>query len=394
MNTLIPVKNNDIVSAIRGFLRDLFEIGLVDAIYVPLEANGAIVPALVTDLNQLKHANPLAPVMPINGARAVSVLTGKHPSKRLGIVLRPCEMRALIELVKLQQASLEGAVLIGIDCPGTYEIARFMENGGLTQNYGSAGSSEYLVAAKEGRSPILNGLNLRPACQMCTQPIPLGADFHLHLFGVDCSEHAPGIPVTIKDDVAAKIAEQAILSENNGRVAWLTMNAVPPDDGQKAVIEKLIATRQQVRQKELTAIHNRLSLEGGMLGLFATCIRCHNCMTACPICYCKTCLFKTASFDHAPEHYFNSAKHKGAQRMLGDTILFQMTRMNHMSASCVSCGMCTSACPSEIPVGMIFSAVGESVQSAFDYVPGRDVAEQLPLITFQPNEWTEVGEAR
>ena len=80
--------------------------------------------------------------------------------------------------------------------------------------------------------------------------------------------------------------------------------------------------------------------------------------------------------------------------MLGDTILFQMTRMNHMSASCVSCGMCTSACPSEIPVGMIFSAVGESVQGAFEYVPGRDVTEQLPLITFQPNEWTEVGEAK
>jgi hypothetical protein len=32
------------------------------------------------------------------------------------------------------------------------------------------------------------------------------------------------------------------------------------------------------------------------------------------------------------------------------------------------------------------------VQQAFEYQPGRDVAEALPLITFQPNEWTEVGE--
>ena len=80
--------------------------------------------------------------------------------------------------------------------------------------------------------------------------------------------------------------------------------------------------------------------------------------------------------------------------MLGDTLLFQLTRMNHMSASCVSCGMCTSACPANIPVGSIFSAVGEQVQKVFEYVPGQDVAEALPLITFHPNEWTEVGEEK
>jgi len=50
--------------------------------------------------------------------------------------------------------------------------------------------------------------------------------------------------------------------------------------------------------------------------------------------------------------------------------------------------------PSNIQVGAIFSAVGEQVQTAFNYLPGRDLAEPLPLITFQANEWTEVGEAK
>jgi formate dehydrogenase subunit beta len=117
-------------------------------------------------------------------------------------------------------------------------------------------------------------------------------------------------------------------------------------------------------------------------------------MTVCPICYCKTCLFKTASFDHQPEHYLTAARRKGATRLLGDTMLFHMTRLNHMSLSCVSCGMCTSACPADIPVGLVFSAIGAQVQAAFDYRPGREISETLPLITFQPNEWTEVGEAR
>jgi len=48
----------------------------------------------------------------------------------------------------------------------------------------------------------------------------------------------------------------------------------------------------------------------------------------------------------------------------------------------------------DIPVGAIFSAVGEQVQAAFSYHPGMNVQEPLPLITFKADEWTEVGEAR
>ena len=80
--------------------------------------------------------------------------------------------------------------------------------------------------------------------------------------------------------------------------------------------------------------------------------------------------------------------------MLGDTLLFHMTRLNHMSASCVSCGMCSSACPADIPVGVIFSAIGEQVQAVFGYQPGRDVREPLPLVTYQADEWVEIGEER
>ncbi len=74
----------------------------------------------------LEKANPLAPVMPINNARAVSALTARQPGETLAAVLRPCEIRALIELVKLQQASLEGVILIGLDCPGTYEVPDYI----------------------------------------------------------------------------------------------------------------------------------------------------------------------------------------------------------------------------------------------------------------------------
>jgi formate dehydrogenase (coenzyme F420) beta subunit len=371
---LIPVNDGDVLKAVQDFLKSLLESGTVDAVYTPMRTgDGVVMPALVSDPARLGEANPLAPVMPINGARAVSALTGKHAPARMAVVLRSCEVRALYELVKLQQATLEDVTIISLDCPGTYEIAEYSQRGKeIGEKLG-----EYLDAAKEGRQPALDGLSLRTACQMCVYPLPEHADIALHLFGVEASQ---GIPVELEGELAARLA----ISPAPDQV----------ERERQAVIEPMIAGHSDVRKAQLSAIRERLAGDGGIAALFNYCIRCHNCMTACPICYCKTCLFKTASFDHQPEHYLTAARQKGAMRMMGDTLLFQLTRLNHMSASCVSCGMCTSACPADIPVGVIFSAIGEQVDAAFEYVPGRDLSESLPLITFQANEWLEVGEAR
>jgi formate dehydrogenase subunit beta len=374
MLTNLPVENGNTLQAVRGFLRQLFTSGLVEALFVPMEtSSGAIVPALVTDPERLAQANPLAPVMPINGARAVSALTGKGSPVRLGAVLRPCEQRALIELVKLQQASLDGVLLIGIDCAGTCEVSDFS----AARKDGRMDLAEYLRWAASAQETPFEGYSLRPACQMCDQPAPQKADIRLHLFGAAIDQ---AIPVSLEERLATALQ--------------LTGGELPAEASLQAAQENLVAARARVREKELAGIRAKMNSNGGLQGLFSDCLRCHNCMTVCPICYCKTCLFRTAAFDHPPEHYLAAARRKGATRMLGDTLLFHATRLNHMSASCVSCGMCTTACPVDIPVGAIFSAVGEQVQATFEYHPGRDVEESLPLITFQANEWTEIGEAR
>lgn len=366
---LIPVENSEPLGAVRSLLRQLLESGLVEALFVPLEMeSGAITPALVTDPDHLARANPLAPAMPINSARAVSALTGKHSPARLGVVLRPCELRALVELVKLQQASLEEVTLISLDCPGTYEWAEYK----TLQQANGTNLTGYLT-----KGEAYNGHGLRQACQMCSQPVPAGADIHLQFFGADL---VTGIPVEL-DAELAELLEIAVNTDAAGA-------------DRQAVLDPLLAQRAQTRQHDLKAMGEHIASNGGLPGVFETCIRCYNCMTVCPICYCKNCLFSTAAFNHAPEHYLNAARRKGAMRMPGDILLFHLTRMNHMGLSCVSCGMCTSACPADIPVGLVFSLVGEQVQAAFDYQPGKDVHEPLPLVTFETNEWVEIGEVR
>lgn len=373
MKVSIPVDQRDTLAALTGFLRQLMEREIVEAVFVPLEADGgAIIPGLVTDPAHLDHANPLAPVMPINAARAVADLTGPGSGIRLAAVMRPCEIRALIELAKLQQATLDDVILIGMDCLGTYEVKDYLgmrSNGGLPLQ-------DYLAAGQACQDPGLDGHTMRLACQMCTNPIPQHANIHLHLYGEDPGQN---LAISIDDEIAGQLD--------------LNQQAVAGEMCQPEAFNALIASREQSRQRELAKIEGQMQAGQGLAGIFANCIRCHNCSTACPICYCKTCLFCSTSFEHKPEEYLAAAQRKGALRLLPDTMLFHLTRMTHMSASCVSCGACTSACPMDIPVGAIFSAVSEHVQTALEYRPGRSREEPLPLLTFQANEWTKIGEA-
>ena len=72
--------------------------------------------------------------------------------------------------------------------------------------------------------------------------------------------------------------------------------------------------------------------------------------------------------------------------MPGDTLIFHLTRMSHMATSCVSCGMCESACPSGLHVARMFTSVGSELQALFEYIPGRDSEETPPVSTFKEEE--------
>ena len=374
MRTLIPVENDDTLAAVQGFLRQMLETGIVDTLLVPMETpHGAITPALVSDPEMLDRANPLAPVMGLNAARLAGRVSVREPRDRVGVVLRPCELRALVELIKLQQASLDDLVTIGVDCLGTYDVSVYTamrDDGGV--DMAAYGRGTGLATAPSGELAAEEGYTFRDACQMCEKPHAEGADVTLELFGADLSG---GIPVSLPDAM--------------GETLGLTAAEFEAD--RSRVIEKVVAARTQVRDERFAEIRERLDQEG-VEGVFASCIRCHNCMTVCPICYCKTCLFKSQVFDHEPVQYANWAQRKGAYRMPADTTLFHLTRLNHMVLSCVGCGMCTSDCPADLPVGAVFRAIGQETQAVFDYEPGRDVEEPLPLITFQEDEWMDVGE--
>jgi len=366
---------DSVLETMQGLLRGLLEKGAVDALLVPMRLpSGGVAPMLVTDPEALAQADPLAPVLPINAARAASHLTLTAHKEKLGVVLRACEIRALVELVKFQQANLDaagggGARIIGVDCLGTY---------GVTDYQGAADPGQLvaglLAGAATGELQPQEGLTFRAACQMCEQPLPEGEHvaLTLGLVGVETGK----LYLKAQEDMAEALG--------------LSANGAPA--GRKAARETLLAARVAARDAAFAGFRERVHSMEGLLHEFSTCIRCHNCMTNCPICYCRECIFRTPTFEHESQLYYEWAERKGTVRMLSDTLLFHLTRLNHMVTSCVGCGLCTDACPVEIPVGTVFRAVGQKAQAIFDYHPGRSLAEGAPVQEFREDELTVLGE--
>lgn len=347
-----------IQDSIKSFFCDLLKKKVVDAVLVPLEVPSGenVVQTLVSDPKKLESSNFLAPVMPVSIAKIISDMTKIKPSgKRIGIFLRPCEERALIELSKLNQASLENLILIGIDCLGTYSVRDYVR----------------ITSEKSTKDE----LNLRPACIVCEYFEPQNSDIILGLIGLD-------------DEVvilANSKSGEEILGELN-----IKGGAKVKD--RKNVISKIKEQKIKSRDELLNKTKETVSGLDSLLNFFSSCISCHNCMNVCPICYCRECFFESKTFDFGPDRYLGWANRKGAIKMPTDMILFHITRMNHMVTSCVACGLCEQACPNDIPLLSIFKTVGHNAQLLFDYVPGKSLEDGLPLTTFREDEFEEVGE--
>ena len=368
----VKVTDGKTDEAIIDFLKSLIEKGVVDDLILPkaLPSGEGVVQTLIRDPRMLGGVCALSPTMPVQSAKVVSNLSIKSLGKKVGAVMKSCEIRAIVELTKFLQVKLDNLYLIGIDCPGTFEVpdyARMVQEG----KGGEKLNRELLKGMERGEAAAPAGYAFRPACQMCEYPVPQ-ADIVLKLYGYATDRE---IGVEVGEKVEKEIEEKGILSFSG------------QDSPTRArVVGKVVDERVKKRDAVFNEFKGMVKDLPSFLDRFATCIRCHNCMVACPICYCKECVFRTAIFEHEGDQFLRWADRKGGIRMPTDTLIFHLIRMSHMVTSCVGCGLCDSACPSRLPVASLFRSVGDKIQKMFQYVPGRDVKETPPVATFKEDE--------
>jgi len=367
--TKLSFKKGEMNTTLAGLFRDMIKKGTVEAVLTPAaHPSKGVMQTLIADPEKTDIIDPFAPVVPVNSAKIAASLTARPSGREVAMVMRSCEVRALVELVKLKQANLDNVVLIGLDCLGRYENAdfhKYLEQGGTTQSF--------LENAQSGQTAS-NGIDITEACKICEHPVADNVDLRLCVAGA-------GQDTVYIEWVTAK--GQAVREKLGQKVSDA------PGKHTEAV-DKLAKARTDTRDQKLADFRESTNSFKGLQDLLAGCTNCYNCRVACPVCYCKECVFVTDTFRHNGDQFLGWASRAGSLLMPTDTLFYHLTRLIHISALCVGCGQCTSACPNGINLMPLFRSIAEKTQARFDYHAGRSLEEEQPMEIFYDDELAEV----
>jgi formate dehydrogenase subunit beta len=345
----LEVANHNPVGAVREFLAAWWREAELDALLAPVElADGkSIKTQVIDDPAGLAAVNPFAPVMLSNSATLVSKFSRDYPEGRLAAMLRPCELRALVELRKRRHAPAanDKVLILGVDCLSTLPPAAYAER---VQAQGlKALTREGLACAADGDcSPH----RPRTACRVCRWPAPVGADVTLGAIGVMPDEY---LLLVARDEA---IDEQLRLGAVTDGIAS-EAEAVRREIAVGAIAGK----RSKVQAEASKSVPQRFNDAGSMLAWFAGCSLCGDCLDACPL------------YDGE----LGGLLGVGGTRFGGQALFAELVDVSRWLASCSGCGMCEEACGSDVPLTLFISAVTHRIQEELHYAAG-DPSQRLP----------------
>jgi len=352
----------------KEFLRFLLENGKVKGILCltgNIGTNSAAY-SLISDADLIEDTLPFFPLMPSNAATILSqlTLTGPMPEP-VAVIIRPCELRGFIELVKRSQGSTENFLFISYTCGGVYPND-IIKDGTIGEKI-----KDYWNGIKK------NEINpgLRTTCAACEDFVPYNADITVSVIG------------------HKEIDNKCLLFLNNDKALNFAQDAggeIVEDEIDMNEIDKLKEKKSAEKRKLFDEKKiDKFGLDG-LVDTFGRCLGCHACGNACPVCYCSLCYFDSVENELKPSDFESELNKKGALRLPPNIINYHLGRMVHIGVSCVGCGSCSDACPVDIPVSIIFKSAGESIQKSFNYTPGKDVEEPLPISTFNIEEFSDI----
>ena len=370
----LETKDQALLASLRTFFKSILETEEISALLIPqrLPMKNMVMPTLISDPERLDGIDPLSPAFPMNAAKIVSKLTRKEIGGKVMVVMRPCEIRAFIELVKLKQGRMDEIVIVGVDCLGAYRNTDYFQ---FVGDDVAASTQRFYESVLAGKGAALDNVDLAPACKACEFPVSANADILIGLYGVETNDY-----LLVQSQTPAG---EAVLSH-------LNLPETEEPTGRKEAVKALIADRKDYRDRMFAQTSEETNSLEKLTTYLANCVNCYNCRVACPVCYCKECVFVTDVFNHEPAQYLRWANRKGSIKMPTDTVFYHVTRLAHMSTACVGCGQCSNACPNEIPVMELFRVLADRTQKGFDYEAGRNLEEKPPLSEFREDEFNEV----
>ena len=356
VNRLLYIRDGDVVKTLREFLASWWrQVGL-DAMLAPVETPGKFgtVSQIIESPADLSIVNPFAPLMRSNTASAVDEFVSKHPTGCIAVMLRPCELRTLVELRKrqpkrsfwpaLDKGDLD-LVIIGVDCLGTLPEVEYARLDGL---HGSEALTREALTYDISNGALYR--RLRVACQVCDSPEPPCGDIVIGFVGVALNGYLLVIAHDETTDERLRLQKvtEGLAEEQQ---TMYRQTAV------KAVMDKRAARRASL-------FHDSDHPDGNfcnLLSCFARCTLCADCLDACPLYEGELTSVLGVRNLHIPGH----------------PLMCELVEVSRWLASCSGCGMCQEACEYGISLTPMVSMMSHLIRQGLQYTAG-DPAQRLP----------------
>ncbi|MGQ9546920.1 MAG: 4Fe-4S dicluster domain-containing protein [Dehalococcoidia bacterium] len=246
----------------------------------------------------------------------------------VGIIVKGCDSRSVVELLKENQIERDKVFILGVPCGGIVDREKLLSL--LAVSASEVVSIEdsrdaFLVATKKGTEPVEKEKVLRGECLVCRHPTPVIYD--------------------------------TLLGEAVSCLPW-----VADDYSEVRKLEELSA--------EEKAHHWNRQL--------SQCIRCYACRNICPVCNCTECIF-----DKKAPRWLSKAND------VSENLVYHLIRAFHVAGRCVDCGECERACPMGIPLRSLNKKIEKDLFDLFGYTAGVAVEQQPPLTKYQVGDLDE-----
>jgi ferredoxin len=245
-------------------------------------------------------------------------------SKRVGLVVKGCDSRSVIQLLQEKLIARESLYIIGMPCDGVLDAAK------IQREIPDAGRAKALrveagvvrVTTEDKEYELDLDAMLADRCHRCRYPNPLIYD---------------------------TLVGEAIL-----------VGEIPPHPDPLDAFEALSLDERHEFWMETMRL----------------CIRCYACRNACPLCVCRAhCLADSRS-----PHWLT------LETNVSQKWFFQIMHSLHLAGRCTECGECERACPMGLPILLMRRKLNREIKELFGYEAGIDPTAVPPLATFAIEE--------
>jgi len=258
----------------------------------------------------------------INNLATYSYFLSQEIEGKIGIILKPCDVRAIVQLLAEGLIDRDKIKIISVECNGVIDSKKVQKK--------------------------INGLKIA-SVEVSDNIIKIGTsekDFEFN----------------IEEVYAEKCYDCSIYDK-------------PPIFDEFIENDKKFNIKQKKEYEDLLEFE-KLSLEeinSFWEEEFSRCIRCYACRNICPLEICRDRCITQLEQPHWQSQKISSSEGK----------FFQLIRVMHLAGRCVECGECERACPSNIPILKLMKKMNKEIKRIFGYVPGLSIESKPPLLTFK-----------